>query len=251
MREDQLLPASSAAVNAAAERLPVPETVAHGRVLWVYAIPITAIHLLAFAALVPWLFTWTGLVVMIAGVHVFGQGINICYHRLLAHRSFRVPMWLEYVFVVSALCCMQDTPARWVVNHRFHHEHSDTRPDPHSPLVSFLWSHVGWLMFYNAGTDNLAAYRKYAGDILRDPFYMRLEKSYAWAWVYLAHAALFAVARGGRLPLASLFDVRGGRVEVALPGIGQRAIAPDFGRLARGGIVDDDERRFARRSPGG
>lgn len=181
-------------MNATAEQLTRPPSVT-GRILWVYAIPIAALHLLALLAAIPWLFSWTGLIVMIVGVHVFGQGINIGYHRLLTHRSFKTPVWVERAFVLLALCCLQDTPARWVANHRYHHKHSDTEPDPHSPLVSFFWSHVGWLLYHNAGTHNIAAYQKYAPDLIRDPFYLKLEKKPVIVfWVYLAHAALFLLA---------------------------------------------------------
>lgn len=160
--------------------------------LWPYAISIALIHILALLALLPSLFTWTGLIVMIVGVQVFGQSINLCYHRLLSHRSARVPKWFEHALVVVALCCLQDTPAKWVATHRYHHNHSDEPNDPHSPLVTFLWAHVGWLIVYNGRAHNLAAYHKYAPDILRDRFYFALERS-VWMGVgiYLAHALLF------------------------------------------------------------
>ncbi|MEX2672404.1 MAG: fatty acid desaturase [Phycisphaeraceae bacterium] len=172
----------------------MPDTVTPGDLNWPYTVAITAVHVLALAALVPWLFTWTGLIVMILGVHVFGQGINMCYHRQLTHRSFRTPRWLEHFFVVLALCCMQDTPGKWVATHRYHHNHSDKQPDPHSPLVTFLWSHVGWLLIRNRHTHSISTYQRFAGDILRDPWYMRLEKSYQWVWFYVGHAMLFFAA---------------------------------------------------------
>ncbi len=37
-------------------------------------------------------------------------------------------------------------------------------------------------------------YERYARDILRDPFYLRLEKKLMWVWVYFAHAILFFLA---------------------------------------------------------
>ena len=164
-------------------------------ILWFYAIPITAMHLLAGLAPVPWLFSWTGVIVMVLGVHVYGQAINLCYHRMLSHRSFRVPRWLERFFVILALCCLQDTPARWVATHRLHHNHSDEEPDPHTPLVSFLWAHIGWLLVRDPRTHTLAVYQKYAKDLLSDPFYMRLEKN---PWlpfaVYIGHAAIYFLA---------------------------------------------------------
>ena len=174
--------------------LPRPSGV-RGRLLWSYVIPIVALHALALVALVPWLFSWTGLIVMVVGVHVFGQGINIGYHRLLTHRSFQARRWVERAFVLLALCCLEDTPVRWAANHRYHHKHSDHEPDPHSPLVSFLWSHVGWLFFHNADMHNIGAYQKYAPDLVRDPFYFQLEKRPGIVlWVYAGHALLFLLA---------------------------------------------------------
>lgn len=177
------------------DRLPLPDMVVPGRILWAYAIPIALLHALALLAFVPWFFSWTGVIVMLLGVHVFGQGITLCYHRLLTHRSFQVPRWLEHFFVIIALCCMEDTPAKWVATHRYHHNHSDEQPDPHSPLVTFLWGHIGWLIIQNPGVRSISVYQKYAPDILRDPFYMKLEKN-PWlpGWIYLAHAALFFLA---------------------------------------------------------
>lgn len=159
---------------------------------WVYAIAIWSFHGLACLALLPWLFTWTGVVVMIAGVFLFGQGINLGYHRLLAHRSLRVPRWLEYALVCIALCCLQDTPMRWVTHHRCHHRYADMRKDVHSPLINLYWSHMGWLFWKNRDVQTVGAYNTYARDLLGDPFYRALERS---NWLsfgcYLAHAGLF------------------------------------------------------------
>ena len=172
-------------------RLPLPDSIVLGSIRWEYAIPIALLHVLALLAVLPWLFSWTGLILMVVGVHFFGQAINLCYHRVLTHRSAKLPKWLEHTFVIVALCCMEDTPAKWVSMHRYHHNHSDEVDDPHSPLVAFLWGHIGWLIFTNRKTHNIATYEKFAPDILRDRFYLKMEKSYAWAWVYVAHAALF------------------------------------------------------------
>jgi stearoyl-CoA desaturase (delta-9 desaturase) len=175
-----------------AARLPYPDTVDPNHIHWIYAVPIALVHLLALLAFVPWLFSWTGLIVMILGIHVFGQGITICYHRLLTHRAFKVPRWLERTWVVIALCCLEDTPAKWVSTHRLHHIHSDRKPDPHSPLVTFFWGHMGWLLRPNTQRRDVAVYHRYAHDVLDDPFYMALEKyPFTHLYIYLAHAALF------------------------------------------------------------
>lgn len=182
----------------ARDRLPAPDTIVRGQVRWDYATILISIHLLALLAVVPWLFSWTGLVVMVLGVHVFGQAINLCYHRLLSHKSAKVPKWLEHLFVIMALCCLEDSPGKWVAIHRYHHKHSDEQDDPHSPLVAFLWSHVGWIVIVNKRLLDLGLYQKYASDVLRDSFYMKLEKNrYLSVWIYLAHALLFFLAGFG------------------------------------------------------
>lgn len=189
-------PASRETARDESDALPLPDQVVPGRLVWSYAITIAAFHALALLALAPWLFTWAGLIAMVAGVFVFGQGINLCYHRLLTHRSFTTPRWFEHALVVVALCCLQDTPAKWVAIHRYHHNHSDHQEDPHSPLVNFLWAHVGWLIIRNPGAHNIDVYGKYAKDILSDRFYFRMEKTMLAVWIYLAHAAALTALGG-------------------------------------------------------
>lgn len=174
--------------------LPLPRSVT-GRIVWRYAVPIIVIHLLALAAFVPWLFSWTGVVLCGVGTYVYGGlGINIAYHRLLTHRSLRCPLWLERFFVVVALCCLEDSPGSWVATHRLHHNDSDEIPDPHSPLVNFLWAHMGWLMVENRELRCYSAYERYARDVLRDPFYLRLQRSFLQVWIYIAHAVAYFLA---------------------------------------------------------
>ncbi len=186
-------PASDESQDFRPARIPYPATVQRGQILWVYAVPFVFMHLASLLIFVPYFFSWTGVALFWFGVNFFGQlGIPICYHRLLTHKSFRVPKWLERSMVINAICCAQDTPAKWVAWHRIHHNHSDHQEDPHSPLVNFFWSHIGWLLVKNQGTHDISAYHRYARDILADPFYLYLEK-HRWVWpmIYLAHALLF------------------------------------------------------------
>lgn len=41
---------------------------------------------------------------------------------------------------------LQGDPLEWVSSHRYHHLHTDTPLDPHSPYEGFWWSHAGWLL---------------------------------------------------------------------------------------------------------
>jgi len=167
-------------------------------VLLRYSVPILAVHALALLVLVPAFFSWTSVVLCVAGVHVFGQTITMGYHRLLAHRSFRTPLWFEHLLVVGALCCLEDSPARWIATHRMHHAHSDEEEDPHTPMVTFLWGHMWWLFLRNRELHHRSSYERYARDVLRDPFYMWIEKN-SWSplWFYAAQCVLyFAVGFG-------------------------------------------------------
>jgi fatty-acid desaturase len=199
--------------DVAGHRLALPAAVNTRRIVWSYASSVGLYHVAALLAVLPWFFSWTGVALTIIGVNVFGSlGINLCYHRLLTHRGLVCPKWLEYALVVLGVCSMQDTPARWVAVHRRHHEHADRREDPHSPLVSFLWGHVGWMLVENRDLVRLGIYDRYAKDILRDPFYRRLERGLLYPTIVVASWAVFFLAgfaasllRGGDLAAAAQF----------------------------------------------
>jgi fatty-acid desaturase len=183
-----------AGAHAGSARLTIPATVRSDRVIWLYVGTVVTIHLAALAAFIPWVFSWTGVTLAILGVPFYGMGITLGYHRLLAHRSLVLPKWLEHGFALFAQCSLQDTPAKWVTVHRMHHAFSDEQPDPHSPLVNFFWSHFEWLFYHNTATRTVGSMQKYAHDILEDPFYMRLEKSYIGPAIYLAHLLIYSIA---------------------------------------------------------
>jgi len=185
----------------AGQRLPYPSGVDRHRVLWPYAVTIGLYHLLALLALLPWFFSWTGVVAAVLGVYVFaGLGINLCYHRLLTHRGLVLPKWLEHSFAVLGLLCMQDSPGRWVAVHRLHHQHSDKQEDPHSPLAGFFWGHMGWMLVENRDLARLRIYERYSRDILRDPFYKRMERAWFHGGILLASwIAFFLAGFGARL----------------------------------------------------
>jgi fatty-acid desaturase len=167
---------------------------AQSRIIWPYVIGVAAFHLLLPLAWLPYFFSWWGLVWLPIGNYIFcSMGIGAGYHRLLTHRGYKCPLWWEHTLALLGVCNLQESPARWVVVHRMHHQHSDHEPDPHTPMVSWFWGHVGWLFVENRQTTQADAYHKYARDVLSDPFYMRLERNQFHFWVYLIHAVLFFV----------------------------------------------------------
>ena len=104
-----------------------------------------AFHLLAIPAL--FMFSWRNLAAfLIVNWIVISFGIGLGYHRLLTHRSFRAPKWLEYTLTIFGAMALQDDAPRWVATHRIHHQFVETDGDPHSTRPGFWWAHIGWLM---------------------------------------------------------------------------------------------------------
>ncbi|SDR84706.1 acyl-CoA desaturase [Bradyrhizobium canariense] len=194
-----------------AEALSCPIGATPKRINWRYAFAVGSYHLIALLAFYPWFFSRTGVALAVAGVYVFGAaGINLCYHRLLSHRSFSCPLWLEHTFAIIAVCCLEDTPARWVATHRLHHHRADDRADPHSPLVNLFWSYIGWLFVENTDLCRGVAYDRYARDIIRDRFYRWIERNVVWitlaqSVVYFAAGFLIERSLGGTMHAALQF----------------------------------------------
>jgi fatty-acid desaturase len=203
--------ADAAVVPCRALSLPLPAGASQRQINWRYASAVGSYHLLALLALLPWFFSRTGVALAIIGVFVFGSGgINLCYHRLLSHRSFSCPLWLEHTLAMLAVCCVQDTPARWVATHRMHHHRADDQADPHSPLVNLFWSYIGWLFLENTDLCRGVAYDRYARDIVRDKFYRWIERAVVWitlgqSLVYFAFGFLVELLLGGTLSEAAQF----------------------------------------------
>ncbi len=191
----QAAPEASGQSSATEAAIGYPEATQPFRLVWSYAIILAVVHLMALLAFLPYFFTWSGVILAIAGHFVFGMmGITIGYHRLLTHRGFVCPKWLEHGLALLGICNLQDSPARWVAIHRVHHQHSDNEPDPHTPLANFLWAHVGWVVYRHRDLDRTSHYERYVRDLLRDPFYLRLERYQGWFFVFLAHAVLITLA---------------------------------------------------------
>ena len=67
-----------------------------------------------------------------------GVGIEIGWHRLIAHRSYETNIWFERFLGFVGVLNAQGGPIDWVAAHRQHHIHSDTDKDPY-PATLGLW----------------------------------------------------------------------------------------------------------------
>jgi fatty-acid desaturase len=180
---------------------------------WLFVAGVFNFHVLALLALFPWFFSWTGVILVPLGMYIFGTiGIDVGLHRLLTHRGFSSPRWLQRVFVLLGTCCVMESPAYWVAVHRRHHQFADEEQDPHSPRRSFLWSHFGWYMVRLDPMHRAKLLEHYAKDVMRVPLYAFLERDFNWvklivmSWLaFFGIGATAALALGENSPAAIQF----------------------------------------------
>ncbi len=151
---------------------------------WDVIIFTIVLHMGALLALIPSTFSWEAI-----GVALFlywltiGVGVSLGFHRLATHRSFKVPKWLEYFFILCGALSAQGGVKGWVGYHRMHHLYTDRTGDPHDSTQGFWWSHISWLMHDIPGQSELHRFTK---DIANDPFYTFCHQHYIALQIPLA-----------------------------------------------------------------
>jgi stearoyl-CoA desaturase (delta-9 desaturase) len=148
---------------------------------------VALIHLGALAAVIPWLFSWSGLVLFLVMVWLTASlGVSLGFHRLLSHRSYKARPWLKHTLVLIACLSLEMGPVSWSATHRLHHRETDHEDDPHSPLVNFLWAHIGWLFRSHPVLDDEQRVQRLVPDLLREPYLVFLERWYYVPWIVFA-----------------------------------------------------------------
>lgn len=135
--------------------------------------------------LAPFQFNWGALLVAVVLYFVTGLGVTISYHRNLAHRSFKVPRWLEYFFAYCGVLSLQGSPIEWVSSHRYHHQFTDKLKDPHTPSKGFWFSHINWIFDYHSRIGSYEGQLKNVGDLECQLYYRFLHYTYFYHSVAL------------------------------------------------------------------
>lgn len=115
-------------------------------------------------------------------------GISVVLHRYFSHRAFRTSRIFQFVLALVGSLTLIRGPIRFAAAHRYHHRHSDTERDLHSPRYGFLWSYVGWLM--SDAFVTVAAQE--AKDLRRFPELVWLDRFY-WLPALLVFGLLYTV----------------------------------------------------------
>lgn len=150
-------------------------------------------HVGAVAAL--FFFSWPAFFAALALYWIaLSLGIGMGYHRLLTHRSYKVPKWIEYFLAACGTLALEGGPMFWVATHRIHHQYSDMDGDPHTPRDGKWWSHIVWMLVGNATHCNVEECSRYAPDICKDKVLTWLSN---YHWVPLAVVSSLLLAFGG------------------------------------------------------
>jgi stearoyl-CoA desaturase (delta-9 desaturase) len=136
-----------------------------------------------------------------------GLGLAVGYHRLLTHRGFDTPKWVEYTLTVCGLLTLQSSHIKWIAVHRRHHQETDTFNDPHSPRNGFMHSHIGWMIYTEGRLSETPFLEKYAKDLMSDPVHRFFHKfwwlpSTILALVLFAFDGIEAILWGIFIPVA-------------------------------------------------
>src|SRR5579862_1059792 len=157
---------------------------------WPMILIIGIFHVGALAAL--FFFSWQRLLVAaVLYVLAINVGVGMCYHRLLTHRGYQVPKWLEYVMTVCATLSLEGGPIFWVSTHRVHHQLSDQEGDPHTPREGGWWAHAGWIIFGESLHAQTQALARYSPDLSKERFHVWMSK-YHWLPITLSGVLLLA-----------------------------------------------------------
>jgi fatty-acid desaturase len=162
-----------------------------GTINWKNVTIISSFHLVAIVAL--FTFSWQNLAALLIVKWMVGSlGIGVGWHRLLTHRSFRAPKWLEYTLSILATMSIQDSPEKWIATHRIHHKFTEMDGDPHSTRSGFWWAQMGWVLRGTAQDHDEATLKRYVPDLLKDRGH-RLISRYYYVPVIISAFILFAI----------------------------------------------------------
>jgi stearoyl-CoA desaturase (delta-9 desaturase) len=116
------------------------------------------------------------------------------YHRLLTHRGYKTPKWVEYFLTTCGTLALEGGPIFWVATHRMHHQNTDKEGDPHSPNDGGLWAHMGWILTGKAMHNKLDSLLPYVPDLRKDKFHVWISE---WHWVPLTVLGVLLLVVGG------------------------------------------------------
>ena len=143
---------------------------------------------------------WAWFPAILAGwALISGFGIAIGFHRLFSHRAFETYRPVKLALAYLGSMAGQGSPLFWAALHRgYHHPHSDTDLDYHSPTHGKWNAYMGWQL----NLPPRAVSFRFVKDLAREPFLKWLHRNYNrvfWGSIILSLVISWQLALYGLL----------------------------------------------------
>ena len=144
---------------------------------WFSFIPFVLLGIITIAlfasSIIPAYYLWFTL---FGWILISGLGVAVGYHRVFSHNNYsNLPIWKENVLLLLGTLSGQGSSITWTAIHRgYHHLHTDTDRDLHSPLNGIYHAFFGWTTKINE--KNSTVNLKYAVNLLRKPNHVWFHK---------------------------------------------------------------------------
>lgn len=89
-------------------------------------------------------------------------GINVGFHRLMSHRSFKTHPLIEKFLGIVGVITTVGSPMAWAAVHRQHHRVCERPGDPHSPYIIGNWK--AWFGIWDLKQLDLKLVRDFRKD---------------------------------------------------------------------------------------
>ena len=151
----------------------------------------------AIVSLWGWGFQWVDLGLLLVLYLLTGLGITVGFHRHFTHKGFETNAVVRFILAVLGSMAVQGSVLHWAAQHRRHHQHSDSKGDPHSPhhhgtgilgvIAGFWHAHIGW-----AFKDSPGGIDHYVADLRKSPS-IRIASKLFPLWIALGLVVPFAL----------------------------------------------------------
>ncbi len=169
---------------------PVKSAASSAPIAWTPLLFIASYHLALFIALPLYLMWQTPGASLLVGALVLMAGsllsITAGYHRLYAHRTYRVRKPVEAVLLFFGTLAVQGSVLRWAHDHRLHHRYLDSEKDPYDTPQGFWHSHILWIFKDRGDIDE-----RYLKDLMANRWLVFQHRYYG---LLMALANIVAVA---------------------------------------------------------
>ena len=129
--------------------------------------------------------SWEAVGILLTSYWLRMIGVSVGYHRLFSHKAFKTSRVFQFILAVLGAASLQRGPFWWAWTHRYHHRHTDTPRDLHSPnYQGVAYSYWGWIF----NKQNLVVPKDAVMDLKAFPELRFIEHRVTWVGISLLYA---------------------------------------------------------------